>query len=470
MKRKQSFVTILMLVAFIFGIVFNEISIYAEADEQTPDESINIVEINDEIFTDDTFREYVRQFDGDGNGSLSNTEIANAKAIYIDDRQITNLNGIEYFTALEELECRNNEINKLDVSKNIKLKHLICDNNKLNDIDVSNNISLVDFSCGNNNLEKLDVSKNLDLEILLCDGANLKSLDVTNNTKLKALAAGDNKLTNLDLSKNCDLVFLAVSDNSIGSIDLTNNLKLEELYCTNCSLSNLDLSKNIKMTEIYCEKNNLTELDISKLKELKVIVCSKNNLSILDVTNNLKLRNLSCSYNHLTNLDVTKNIELTTLECNNNLISSLDLSNNLKLFAAIVYECPLLWINTGNNGEYSIDIKTEKSIDVISNKFDLSKVIDGIDVSKVTIISNGELKGNVVKVSDITKPVVYLYQDSNSKITVTLNLNKIISSDNRDKNKKAVNTGDQKSIELWSMMVGAMGILMISVKKNFIVK
>lgn len=470
MKRKQSFVTILMLVAFIFGIVFNEISIYAEVDEQRPDESINIVEINDEIFTDDTFREYVRQFDSDGNGSLSNTEIAKVKAIYIDNRQITNLNGIEYFTALEELECRNNEINKLDVSKNIKLKHLICDNNKLNDIDVSNNISLVDFSCGNNNLEKLDVSKNLDLEILLCDGANLKSLDVTNNTKLKALTAGDNKLTNLDISKNCDLVFLSVSDNSLGSIDLTNNLKLEELYCTNCSLSNLDLSKNIKMTEIYCQKNNFTELDISKLKELIVIECSNNNLSILDVTNNLKLRSLSCSYNHLTSLDVTKNIELATLKCNNNLISSLDLSNNLKLFAAIVYECPLLWINTGNNGEYSIDIKTEKSIDVISNKFDLSKVIDGIDVSKVTIISNGELKGNVLKVSDITKPVVYLYQDSNSKITVTLNLNKISSSDNRDKNKKAVNTGDQESIELWSIMVGAMGILMISVKKNFIVK
>lgn len=165
---------------------------------------------------------------------------------------------------------------------------------------------------------------------------------------------------------------------------------------------------------------------------------------------------------------MTKNTELVSFLCSNNFINYLNLSNNLRLSNLNVDGCPLLWINVGNNTslESKIDIQTEKTIDITKNKFDLTKAIKGIDISKVIIISNGILKENTVTVNDVTKPVVYLYSDKNVNVTVTLNLNLINSISNDNEISKAVKTSDQKSIKLWSAMCIGMGLLILIVKKK----
>ena len=110
---------------------------------------------------------------------------------------ISNLNGIEAFTALTTLYCGSNnygsnQLTSLDVSKNNALSELYCGGNKLTSLDVSKNTVLWMLTCDNNQLKSLDVSKNTALEWLYCDGNKLTSLDVSKNTALTALYCNEN--------------------------------------------------------------------------------------------------------------------------------------------------------------------------------------------------------------------------------------------------------------------------------------
>ncbi len=82
------------------------------------------VEINQKNFPDAIFRAYVNEnLDGDKNGRLSNIEIKNTTEISISSKGITDLTGIEYFTALTLLNCTQNNLTSLDLSKNVLLNN-----------------------------------------------------------------------------------------------------------------------------------------------------------------------------------------------------------------------------------------------------------------------------------------------------------------------------------------------------------
>ena len=100
---------------------------------------------------------------------------------------ISNLNGIEAFTALTTLYCGSNQLTSLDVSKNTALTTMYCAENQLTSLDVSKNNTLNSLSCDYNQLTSLDVSKNTALTSLYCDDNQLTSLDVSKNTALTTL-------------------------------------------------------------------------------------------------------------------------------------------------------------------------------------------------------------------------------------------------------------------------------------------
>ena len=106
---------------------------------------------------------------------------------------ISDLTGIEYFTALADLDCSNNKLTTLDVSNNIALTYLSCNGNQLTTLDVSNNTALESLYCDNNNLTSLDVSGATRLHLLFCSDNQLTSLDVSNNLELSALGCFKNK-------------------------------------------------------------------------------------------------------------------------------------------------------------------------------------------------------------------------------------------------------------------------------------
>ncbi|MCM1084116.1 MAG: hypothetical protein NC428_11620, partial [Clostridium sp.] len=81
----------------------------------TTSERLSEVAIDETNFPDSTFREYVKQFDKDKNGSFSSDELVKVKFLYVDGETIASLKGVEYFTALTSLYCSNNQLTNMDV-------------------------------------------------------------------------------------------------------------------------------------------------------------------------------------------------------------------------------------------------------------------------------------------------------------------------------------------------------------------
>ncbi|MEH0008261.1 MAG: leucine-rich repeat domain-containing protein, partial [Flavobacteriales bacterium] len=82
-------------------------------------------------------------------------------------------------TALTNLSCSTNQLDKLDVRANEKLKTLWCRGNRLTDLDVRQNTALETLVCNNNQLKRLDLSRNKHLKQLRCQRNRLEYLDIT---------------------------------------------------------------------------------------------------------------------------------------------------------------------------------------------------------------------------------------------------------------------------------------------------
>ena len=116
------------------------------------------VTIDASHFPDDSFREIVDTFDLNGDQVLSETELEKVTSIDCNNKGISSLKGIEYFTKLEELNCSGNQLTDLDVSSNGAMMRLYCSNNNVTTLDVNRNPVLVTLDCSNNKLTALDVS------------------------------------------------------------------------------------------------------------------------------------------------------------------------------------------------------------------------------------------------------------------------------------------------------------------------
>ena len=287
------------------------------------------IKIDENTFPDENFRAYInKKIDKNFDGYLSKTEIERTTSINCAGQSISSLKGIEYFVDIQKLNCDNNKLTQLDLSKNTKLESLDCAVNKLTKLNVSQNVQLGDLGCGFNELTRLDVSKNTRLEILVCYCNKLTQLDISKNTELKKLLCEVNDLTKLDISNNMGLVYLSCDYNKQTQLDVSKNTELSFLSCGNNELTQLDVSKNTELRYLSCIGSNLTQLNVSNNTKLETLSCNNDNLTRLDVNNNTKLRELYCESNALTQLELAENIELEKLCCSDNNLTQLDVSNN----------------------------------------------------------------------------------------------------------------------------------------------
>ena len=212
------------------------------------------VDINSDTFPDKNFRQYVSEkCDTDHDDYLSEAEINEIKRIYVYTKHITDLTGIEYFTALKKLECEGNHLTGLDISKNTALTYLNCSDNQLTGLDISKNTVLEELYCDNNPLTSLDVSKNKKLKELYCFNNQLTSLDVSNNTDLEYFHCYSNQLTSLDISKNTALISLICYDNRLTRLDVSTNNALRYLECYDNQLKIFNIAYNSYLLGAYSE-------------------------------------------------------------------------------------------------------------------------------------------------------------------------------------------------------------------------
>lgn len=111
--------------------------------------------------------------------------------LYLQNKNITSLAGIEYFTDLETLDCMDNQLTTLDVTGLTSLKNLFCSGNQLTALDVTGLTSLTYLQCSDNQLVSLDVSTLKELKILWCHGNKMTALDITHNAYLGELKCGN---------------------------------------------------------------------------------------------------------------------------------------------------------------------------------------------------------------------------------------------------------------------------------------
>jgi len=233
--------------------------------------------IGEPLFPDPVFWDYIfSNFDKDGDGSLSISEIRAIEEIDVNEKNVASLEGIQCLFNLKSLDCNYNNLSSLDLSKNKKLTSLFCDNNQLTSLDVSWNTTLTWLYCGSNQLTSLDISKNVVLKHLDCQSNQITSLDVSRNTTLTWLNCDSNQLTILDVSNNTSLTELWCQHNQLTSLDVSRNTALTWLSCGSNQLTSLDVSRNTSLTDLRCYVNQLVSLDLSANKLLDYVDCVPN--------------------------------------------------------------------------------------------------------------------------------------------------------------------------------------------------
>ena len=173
-----------------------------DKDDDNNDVEFMDVLISEENFPDWYFRDYLLKQDYGKDSVITAEEIKSITKIDVHDYSfngydggIRSLKGIEYFAALDTLDCSDNRISSLDLSNNPALRYLNCNGNcYISSLDLSNNPALERLYCGSNQLTSLDVYHNPALERLYCENNQLTSLDVSNNLALKDLYCCRNQI------------------------------------------------------------------------------------------------------------------------------------------------------------------------------------------------------------------------------------------------------------------------------------
>ena len=337
--------------------------------------------------------------------SVLTANISGVTTLNVSNDSISDLTGIEDFTALTNLNCRGNQLTSLDVSSNTALTELTCYANALDSLDVSSNTALTELHCSNNQLTSLDVSSNTVLTFLDCGGNALDSLDVSNNTALTFLNCGGNALDSLDVSSNTALTNLSCDWNQLTSLNVSNNTTLTELACNNNQLTNLDVSNNTALTKLNCDTNQLISLDVSNNTALTRLDCYHNDLTNLDVTNNVNLTRLNTYGNALDTLDVSNNVDLTYLTCVGLQSSNLDVSNNIALSTLNCHTSQLTSLDVSNNTDLTY-------LNCRANQ------LDSLDVSNNTALTDLRCQQNGLTYlnmrNGVTDALTYFQAEDNS--------------------------------------------------------
>ena len=316
------------------------------------------------------------------NGSVPTANISEVTLLEVYDKNISSLDGIEDFTALNYLSCFDNQLISLDVTNNAALIQLNCSGNQLISLDVSNNPALDFLSCNTNQLTSLNISQNTALTELDCIDNQLTSLDLSNNAALTNLKLQTNQLTSLDVSQNTNLTFLNCINNQLTSLDVSNNTALTYLTCRFNQLTSLNMSNNTALTALDCINNPLESLDVRN--------GNNTNFNLFFSTFNPDLicifvDDADWSATNWTNIDPASTFVNNEAEC-----EALSLGDNSLVLEVNIYPNPTanyLFIE-GNKNPISISIYNLLGTEVISEsntqKIEVSELSKGIYIISVS--------------------------------------------------------------------------------------
>lgn len=409
------------------------------------------VTINSTNFPDVNFRAFLKAAEfNNGDNYLTDAEIKNATMLEVNEKGIKNLKGIEYFTSMWFLDCSDNDLQSLDISKNTALTMLACANNKLQSLDVSKNTNLGFLACYGNQLTALDLTMNTKLSELDCflnqiKGENMDALiaSLPNGTDCEFVAVSDGDLEQnvctgpqataakqKGWSLSCWYCYSFVANPFEGGVtinaynfpDAKFRSEVQSLDSDGYGmLSDKDIqavktlnigNKGIKnltgieyftaLTILSCHNNTLNSLDLSKNTALTELYCYNSGLNTLEVSKNTALTVLECMGNVLTSLEVTKNKALKELNCANNQLKSLNVTKNTALTK----------LTCRNNKFKSMDLSKNTALTELDCRVNLLKTLD---ITKNTALTELYCSNNSLTWLDISKNTklkeIYCYRN-----------------------------------------------------------
>ncbi|MDR2569678.1 MAG: hypothetical protein LBD23_05195, partial [Oscillospiraceae bacterium] len=367
---------------------------------------------------DDNFRDAVKEKLGlSPSDKIYKAEVEGITELNLQGREISNLEGIQHFTALKNLYVSDNKLTSLDFTDNKKLENLGAENNRLQSINISGNEELVGLDLTNNQLKSLDVTYNIKLSHLqVCNteahGENsFSTIDLTGNPNLTALQITNVGLNTLDLSNKPHFTHLHAGNNNLttASIATITSEKLEVLDVPDNNLTSINVSMYPVLWYLNLERNQIVSdlLDFTpntKLRYLlisnafdyeKSIVIGENQIKRVILLANTELKLLIASHIGLEKIDVSNNtgLEFINIERNNIIEEKLDFTLNINLEHLQIgnhYNFDNS-VKTGNNQIIEIILPANSKLKTLAaNHIGLEK----IDVSKNTGLESINLERN----------------------------------------------------------------------------
>ena len=256
------------------------------------------------------------------------TIYGNIAVLECSNNQLTTLD-VTKLSALTHLISRKNFVRDLDVSGNPELKLLYVQDSPLEQLDLTHNSKIDSLILTNNRLKELTLASHPTLELLMCtSNAQLKHLNLKDCPKLKHLDALQTLVDEYDLSKNSELRYVAVGlGRPLRTLSLPTNNKIDTLMVPAAGLKTIDLSQTKQLKLLGIDNNyELSQLDLTGMTQLKALSCEGNALTSLNLSACRNLESLVCNNNQLTTLDVSGLNKLETLTCFSNDLATLNLT------------------------------------------------------------------------------------------------------------------------------------------------
>ncbi|MFT3795670.1 T9SS type A sorting domain-containing protein [Flavobacterium sp.] len=245
--------------------------------------------------------------DTNANGEIEVAEAALITRLYINNCNISSIEGIEYFVNLKVLHAYSNQISVFDLSNSPNLVTIYCSyNNISHPLDLSVFPNLQGAYINHNHIPSLNLSGLSNLKNLMCEVNDFTQIDLSDLTNLKYLHTNHGDLTTLDVS-NCTL--------------------LETLECQTNSITSLILGNNPNLLTINAGINSLTSVDLSGCPNLNNVSLAYNQLTSVDVSANNKLTIFGVNYNPLTTVDVSNLTLLQSFGCGGPLLETVYMKN-----------------------------------------------------------------------------------------------------------------------------------------------
>ncbi len=368
--------------------------------------------------------------------------------------KLTNLNGLQFFTSLEDLSLTSNNITNLPLDGSPNLISLSMTFNRVKDLDVTSNTALETLNYGSSSsadpsterIVNIDLTQNAALKVLALKDHEIVTIDLSQNTALEEVDLTGNPgpdgdpetpdieipaeiYDQIDLDKRLgvsrggetgpvdryylpDQIFgFDLHALGIGEMD-TDSIPGDTLYFIEpesdavTGTTTLDLKKrgsDIDDPDFILSPEKLTNLDgLQFFTSLEDLSLTSNSITNLPLDSSPNLISLSMTFNRVKDLDVTSNTALETLNYGSSSnadpdterIETIDLTQNSSLKVLILNDHQIVTIDvTQNTALEEIDLSGNPGPDGDPDTPDIvipAAIYDQIDPDKRNGVTRAE--------------------------------------------------------------------------------